>query len=126
MIVETDDDFYLANKSWLDKFQHNDFEERKEMYSYNRSHYQPSWWNGGSKWGSGIIYGFTVHTYNQSFLTVKEEDIHIQEWAPYFKNWKRPSKEEQNYLEMVEGFRLPWDEENRYYDFGDEYFEGNM
>jgi hypothetical protein len=128
MIVETDNDFYLANKNWLDKFQHNDFEERKEMYHPRRDHWQPSWWNGINKtWGAlGVTYGFTVHPYNESFLTVYGKDILMYSWVSYFKNWKRPSKEEQNYLEMVEGFRLPWSEENCYYAFGDEYFEGNM
>lgn len=30
----------------------------------------------------------------------------------YFKDWKRPTEEEQDYFEMVEGYRLPWSEHN--------------
>lgn len=30
----------------------------------------------------------------------------------YFKDWKSPTQDESDYFEMIEGYRLPWNEEH--------------
>jgi hypothetical protein len=102
--------FVKLNKSWLDKFEHND-------YGIDDV---PAWWDGNIDYihrdPSKLYvlsneYSLEVNK-NGNLIALNygesEDKNNIKE---YFLNWKRPTKEEMGYYELVNGYRLPWSED---------------
>lgn len=119
-------DFSAANKSWLTIYRFSDLED--SLYTGINV---VSWWNGSTD-GTGDIEGDHYTWFSNennstlNYIQYKGLVIRQNKLSEYFKNWKKPTEQEQRLFKKSLGFKLPWSEENRYYDFGDDYFEGNM
>lgn len=117
--------FHEANKDWLSKFDNTD---------YNRNYKDaspPAYWKGlQTDWYDGDVAlvpwnGKDSEPY--MFLRSGRVDYHFNDvpncvdYSSYFLDWKNPTKEENDYFEMIHGFRIPWGGGLVYKDYGDEY-----
>lgn len=108
------DKFVELNKSWLDKFEYNDYQKGGGN--------EPAWWNGepyysgrkgvevllqikdGYIWvDSGISGDSSVQ-----FDRIDGLSCYVEQ---YFNDWKSPTEDELNYFSMVKGYELPWSSE---------------
>lgn len=114
------DKFVENNKIWLDKFDHTDS---------NRDTVLPAWWFGGITYCDAIGLRLLVDVEDDGGVsifyseTLNKDKLLYQKYRSgdgdedstfhcYFVDWCRPTKDESDYFEMIEGYRLPWNEEH--------------
>lgn len=100
------DRFVELNKSWLDKFEHNDYKKDST----------PGWWNGNPYSWCDENNSYFIPDENEGscafYHRLANTELYSEDLVHYFNNWKQPTKEEMDYYELVNGYRLPWSEEN--------------
>lgn len=109
------DKFVELNKSWLDKFEYNDYQKIGEN--------NPAWWNGGPSYsdytGVNILLNLERQMLwvdndspSESYLVYFDQEEALSCYVEqYFNDWKSPTEDELNYFSMVEGYELPWSSE---------------
>lgn len=116
MILEK---FKENNKSWLDKTTLGG--ENKLSLSYLSGHTKPNGLSVGVeiyldenyKYGLEAVCLRSYYPRNDKDLVIFScTDIILNNLESYFNDWCKPTQDELNYFEMVEGYRLPWSEEH--------------
>lgn len=101
--------FFEQNKDWLDKFEYNDY---PAIYS--------AWWSGKrDKWYHEDNLYFVPDKDDDFSLCYKRKDFSLEVIEHFFLDWKNPTKEENDYFEMINGFRIPWGEGLLYHSYGE-------
>lgn len=102
--------FFEQNKDWLDKFDFNDYGEN----------FYAAWWSGQrDEWDHEDNFYFVPDEDVSFSLSYKRKEFCLKEIDPFFLDWKNPTKEENDYFEMINGFRIPWGEGLLYHSYGE-------